>query len=85
MSDASFLHKRDEVPPDFERGRTGPRRTDMADIISFELWASCARSQNRQPKGRLPRGWSAEIIIFPGVRIERHDDEITVAGVKGRR
>lgn len=40
---------------------------------------------NRTPE-KLPRGHSAEIIIFPGVRIEHHkEDEKTSAPSKARK
>lgn len=42
----------------------------MADILAFPPKPDAAK-----PAGRKRRGPGAEIVIFPGIRIERWDDE----------
>lgn len=43
----------------------------MTTVIAFQDWPKPARSSEARPSG------SAQVIIFPGVQIERLDDEVS--------
>ena len=56
----------------------------MAKIIEFEPWARRARVAAARCPDTMPEGWSAEIIIFPGVRIERYGINYMPSSAEGR-
>ena len=43
----------------------------MATIIQFNDWKTRSGVAEQHVNETLPAGWAAEIIIFPGVRIDR--------------
>ncbi len=54
----------------------------MADIISLQQCIESIRknrhtSGNEPTRHSLPADWSAQIIIFPGIRIERDEDYVS--------
>lgn len=54
---------------DVLRSRSDRRRSEMASILQFVPLEESKPRRRREPTGNL-----GEVVIFPGVRIERHDD-----------
>ena len=54
----------------------------MAEIIPFPREHQTGARKNGTRRGNRS-GRTAEIIIFPGIRIERNSDEFAKAGSKG--
>ncbi len=47
----------------------------MATIIEFKSRVKEMNYVRETPESDLSENWSAEIIIFPGIRYERHTDD----------